>query len=396
MNIQEFKKDFEEIFGTLQVIFRSPGRINIIGEHTDYNAGFVLPASINKSIYVGLSKRNDERIHLYAKEFNQYHSLELSKLKPSGLGWPNYVLGVVDQLYKSGFVIGGFNLYIDGDIPSGAGISSSAALECATAGAINQLFSLPLDKQQLATLAQQAEHVYAGVKCGIMDQFASIFGMKDKCFKLDCRSLEYQYFPLKLEGYKLVLLNTNVKHSLSSSAYNKRREQCEQGVAWIQYFHPEIHSLRDATIELLDKYVKPKNEDIYTKCRFVVEENQRVNKACEFLQDGKLHLLGELLYQTHEGLKTHYEVSCDELDFLVEQVKKIPEVLGARMMGGGFGGCTLNIIEEQHVEEIVSFLQNAYFERFARKLSPYVVETGDGLQSISFSSETVLSNPDTW
>jgi len=246
---QELVSRFHYIFNAEPIVTRSPGRVNIIGEHTDYNEGFVLPAAIDKSIYVAVSKREDDQIHLYANEFDEALTFHLDELKTTKEKWPDYLLGVADQLRKRKYETGGFNLLLDGEVPIGAGLSSSAAVECATVFALNELFSLNLAKLEMVHIAQKAEHNFAGVMCGIMDQFASMFGRKDHVIKLDCRSLQYEYVPLNLQGIKIVLLNTNVKHSLSSSAYNTRREQCEQGVAWVRENLPEINSLRDINIK---------------------------------------------------------------------------------------------------------------------------------------------------
>ena len=228
-NIQGLKEKFQSLFNAEPLLVRSPGRVNIIGEHTDYNEGFVLPAAIDKAIYIAVAKRNDNIISLYAQDYQQSHEVTTSSVAPSDKHWPNYILGVVDQLQKMGHTIGGFNLVIDGNVPLGAGLSSSAAVECATAFALNELFSLGMEKLAMVKAGQKAEHTFAGVLSGIMDQFASMFGKKDHVINLDCRSLEYEYVPLRLHDYKILLLNTNVKHSLSSSEYNTRRKQCEQG-----------------------------------------------------------------------------------------------------------------------------------------------------------------------
>ncbi|EDM35328.1 putative galactokinase [Pedobacter sp. BAL39] len=382
MKIEDLKTRYNSVFGGEALWVRSPGRINIIGEHTDYNGGFVLPAAINKAIYIGISKREDEEVHLYAEDFKEKHTVALSALAPSEKSWPNYILGVADQLLKSGYKIGGFNLYIDGDVPLGAGLSSSAAVECATGYALDQLFNLKLTQETIALVAQKAEHTFAGVMCGIMDQFASVFGKQDHVIKLDCRSLDYEYVPLKLDGYKLVLLNTNVKHALSSSAYNTRRSQCEQGVAWITAHHPEVTSLRDATVSMLDKYVKEKDEEVYIKCRFVIDEIERLLVACDHLKKGDLAALGQKMYETHEGLSEAYEVSCKELDFLVAEVRNYPQVLGARMMGGGFGGCTINIVKDEFIDELIEKISVSYEQECGLALSAYIVETADGTGKI--------------
>ena len=381
--VNKILKQFTEIYpeSSSPVIVRSPGRINIIGEHTDYNEGFVLPAAIDKAIYVAISKRNDNEIHLYAGDYNESHILNTETVVPSDKHWPNYILGVVNQLQEKGYKIGGFNLLIDGDVPLGAGLSSSAAVECATAFALNELFGLGLSKLRMVQLAQKAEHTFAGVMCGIMDQFASMFGKKDHVIQLDCRTLQYEYFPLALKQYKILLLNTNVKHSLSASAYNERRQQCEQGVAWVKERNRTVLSLRDVTIQMLNDYILPKDELIYKRCKYVVEEIQRLLEGCADLQQGDITALGKKMFRTHEGLSKEYEVSCEELDFLVEAVKNSPSVIGARMMGGGFGGCTINIVEEKDIEDLVSKLKPVYKEKFNMELDYYVagIENGTSL-----------------
>jgi len=379
----QLRKAFEKIFNTEPILVKSPGRINIIGEHTDYNGGLVMPAAIDKAIYVAISQRNDNEIHLFSENFQEKYSGNINKVKKSDVAWANYILGVVDGLLKRGFTLSGFNLYIYGDVPLGAGLSSSAAIECATAYALSLMYQLFVSNMDLALIAQKAEHEFAGVNCGIMDQFASVFGRQDYAMMLDCRSLAHEYIPLKLEGYKLVLLNTNVKHSLSDSAYNDRRAQCEQGVAWIKAHHPSVEFLRDADEEMLLAYVKPQNIETYTKCSYVVAEIARVKKAAKALKEGDLKELGELMFQTHEGLSKAYEVSCKELDFLVEQVKGLDDVLGARMMGGGFGGCTINIVKCEAIDALIEKVSKHYHEKFGLSLSAYVVQTANGSETIS-------------
>ena len=369
---------YKSTFEGNPVIARSPGRVNLIGEHTDYNEGFVLPAAIDKAAYVAVGKREDDLIQLFSEEFSEAFECRLSELKPTDKGWPNYILGVADQLVKRGYTIGGFNLVINGDVPIGAGLSSSAAVECATAYALNELFDLDIEKIELTQIAQIAEHTFAGVLCGIMDQFASVHGKKDHVIKLDCRSLEYEYVPLKLEGYKILLLNTNVKHSLASSEYNTRRQQCEEGVALVKAHHPEVTSLRDVTPEMLQQHVAPADATIYRRCKYVVEENIRLLTGCEDLKGGNIKSLGEKMFLTHEGLSKDYEVSCKELDFLVDYVKGNSSVLGARMMGGGFGGCTINIVKEEAIDALVAEIAPAYEKAMTLKLTHYIAVIEDG------------------
>ena len=362
------------------VVVRSPGRVNIIGEHTDYNEGYVLPAAIDKAIYVAVSKRSDDRVHLYSVDFSENFETTLAELKPVD-SWATYVLGVADQLIRRGHRIGGFNLALDGNVPIGAGLSSSAAVECATAFALNEIFGLGLERMEMVKLAQKAEHEFAGVMCGIMDQFASMFGKKDAVMRLDCRSLEFEYVPLQLQGYKIVLLNSNVKHSLTSSEYNTRRQQCEQGVAWVKQQYPDVKSLRDISSEMLEKWVKPKDELVFRRCKYVVDENKRLLGGCSDLEEGRLEDLGKKMFQTHDGLSRDYEVSCTELDVLVDAVRNNPSVPGARMMGGGFGGCSINLVKEDAIEELIEKVFVIYKKETGLDLSAYIaqVENGTGL-----------------
>lgn len=362
------------------LVVRSPGRVNLIGEHTDYNEGFVLPAAIDKSAWVAVTRRTDNRILLFAEDYHARYDTVLTTLTPTDIHWPNYILGVADQLQKSGITIGGFTLLLAGDIPIGAGLSSSAAVECATLFALNELFELHLSKAEMAHIAQKAEHDFAGVKCGVMDMFTSLFGKKDQVINLDCRSLFYEYLPLDMKGYKLLLLDTNLNHRLSSSAYNTRRQQCEQGVAWVRENLPAVAALRDITGDMLDKFVKDRDPLIYQRCRYVVEENQRLLQACRDLKNGDIRSLGKRMFETHEGLSKLYEVSCPELDFLVEAVKGNENVVGARMMGGGFGGCTINIVKEEAIEKLVDSLRPSYEISTGLPLTEYVVSVENGTE----------------
>ncbi len=382
MNIKKIAEKFKNHFGSDCLIVRSPGRVNIIGEHTDYNEGFVLPAAIDKAAYVAIAKRQDNKVCLYAAAFDQSFETTLSNLTTSKLDWPNYILGVIDQIQKAGVQLSGFDLLIDGDIPIGAGLSSSAALECAALFAITELFGLQFSKMQMALMAQKAEHDFAGVNCGLMDMFASLFGKQGHAIKLDCRSLEYEYVPIDLKGYKLLLLNTNVKHTLSSSEYNNRRIECEQGVNWVKENIPTVNSLRDITLDMLDEHVLPMDNIVYNRCRYVVEENIRLTQACSDLANNNVVALGEKMFETHKGLKDLYEVSCAELDFLVDQVKGHPAVLGARMMGGGFGGCTINIVKETEIENLVASIMPIYEKQMQRPLSYYVASIEDGTRVV--------------
>ncbi len=373
---------FLEKFVVQPAIFRSPGRINILGEHTDYNEGFVLPAAINKNIYVAISKRTDDQVNLFACDFNEDFKTDIRNIKKASIQWPNYILGVVDQLQRSGHALTGFNLVVDGDIPLGAGLSSSAAFECAVIFGLNEIFALGLTRWQMVPLAQKAEHVFAGVNCGIMDQFASMFGKKDHAIRLDCRSLEYEYVPVKLEGYCIMLFNTNIKHNLAASAYNTRRQQCEAGVILVKQHRSTVKSLRDVNMEMLNSYVAPVDQLIYQRCKYVVEENDRLLGACEDLRTGNIKALGSKMYQTHEGLRHDYDVSCKELDLLVDFVKLVPEVAGARMMGGGFGGCTINLVKQEAAEKLVTDISIAYRNAMEISLTTYRVSIENGTEAL--------------
>lgn len=376
---------FANLFGTTDepLVVRAPGRVNIIGEHTDYNDGFVLPAAIDKAAWVAITPRTDNNVLLFADEYQAFYDVSLSDLTPTSMHWPNYILGVVDQLRRSGITISGFNLLLAGDIPIGAGLASSAAVECATLFALNELYSLQLSKAEMVHIAQRAEHTFAGVNCGVMDMFTSLFGRKDQLISLDCRNLFYEYVPLDLKGYTLLLLNTNVHHRLSASEYNTRREQCEQGVAWVSEQVPSVQALRDVTTDMLDRYVEERDELIYHRCRYVVEENHRLLQACRDLRKGDIYSLGRRMFETHEGLSKQFEVSSPELDFLVDNVKNDPAVLGARMIGGGFGGCTINIVREDAIDDLVNRLTPDYEEQTGLTLSYYMVSVEEGASVVS-------------
>jgi galactokinase len=377
-------KKFKELFKSTSEIhlIRSPGRINLLGEHVDYNEGLVLPAAIDKYIYLAIQEREDDQIHLYSLYYKDYYKSTITDFKHSNNLWANYILGVVDQYLKGGKNLKGFNLVFNGDIPQGAGLSSSAALECATAYGLQKINGFELSKMELAKLAQAAENDFVGVNCGLMDQFASLHGRINHLIQFDCQSLDYSYFPFSSSDYVFILFDSQVKHSLASSAYNERREQCEKGVELISENHSEIKSLRPVTPELLDRYVKSREPLIYQRCRFVVDEIRRVQEACQSLLADDFNRLGKLMYETHEGLSQDYEVSCLELDFLVDQVKKNPAVLGARMMGGGFGGCTINLIKKSHVDEVIADTTAAYKKQLGLEMKSYKVTLVDGTHDL--------------
>jgi len=368
---------FREKYNGQPRIFFSPGRINIIGEHVDYNDGFVMPAAIGKGVYYAVAPNDSEKINIFANDLNEELSVHADDIKKSK-GWKNYPLGVLHELKLKGIALKGFNCVFGGDLPVGAGMSSSAAVECGLAFALNEIFGWSLDRMEIAKLCQKAEHAYPGVMCGIMDQFANMMGKRDHVMLLDCRSLEYRYLPLLLDEYDLLMVNSKVHHALASSEYNLRREQCEEGLHIIQQHLPAVEALRDVKEKELYDFLDLMPSETFQRCLYVVQEISRTRQAAKLLDQGRLADLGKLMFATHEGLSKLYGVSCDELDFLVAEAAKEPAILGARLMGGGFGGCTINII---HRSATVPFLQNLvprYHQQFDINLEHYIISLADG------------------
>lgn len=374
----QLRERFTTRFGEAACMVRSPGRINLIGEHTDYNQGYVLPAAIDKAIYLAIRPRKDELVNLFAADLDAAFQTPLASLQRSDEGWPNYVLGVIDQLVKKGCKLGGMDIMLSGDVPLGAGLSSSAAVECATAFALNEVFALKLEKVEMVKLAQRAENEFAGVQCGIMDQFASMMGRAEHLLRLDCRSLAYEYIPFRTDDIDLLLLDTGVKHSLASSEYNLRRQQCETGVAIIQRSYPEVQSLRDVTVEMLNECREKMDGIVFRRCEYVVEENSRLLAGCDDLARNDLAEFGRKMFETHKGLSELYEVSCAEADALVNLVQNNPDVPGARMMGGGFGGCTINIVKKGKIPGLLNKITSVYEQQFKRELKHYQVRIDEG------------------
>ena len=379
MNKAEVSAQFVTQFNEAPLfVIASPGRINLIGEHVDYNSGFVLPAAIDKYMFVAVSHRNDSKIFLHATDLNQNYQSNLDDvLQRSNLGWPNYVLGVIDELRKDGHIVSGFNMLITGNIPIGAGVSSSAALECATVFACKHLFDLNISKEAMVTTAQRAENNFVGVNCGVMDQFASMFGKADHVIKLDCADLSYTYFPFKLEGISIVLFDTFVKHTLASSEYNTRREECETGLAALRQKF-SIGTFREASLAMLDAASDSITGNVYNRCKYVIEEIARMEAACNHLLAGEIVGFGARMYETHTGLSELYEVSCAELDNIVQNCKKENAIVGARMMGGGFGGCVIALVQTTKVEEVFNRINNEYQNKFGRSMGKYLMQIGDG------------------
>lgn len=369
---------FVEIFQKEPHFFEAPGRINLIGEHTDYNQGYVLPAAIDKKIVFALSENDENKFRFYSIDFQEYQAFSSLQLDESSKLWSKYLIGVLAQFQEKGLPLNGFDCVFGGDIPVGAGLSSSAALECGLAVGINELSDFQISSFELVKMAQKAEHEYAGVLCGIMDQYASIFGLKDHVFLLDCKNNRHKYFPFKLDDYILVLVNTNVNHSLASSEYNQRRLECERGVKYFHQLDSCVLSLRDVKIKMIKENENKPDALTYKRCQYIVEENNRVQKATQALTSQNFQEFGQLMYESHHGLQHLYEVSCDELDFLVDQTREMDEVIGSRMMGGGFGGCTLNLVKRSFSTEFEDIIKKRYFEKFNTQADVYMVNIDKG------------------
>lgn len=374
----EVADSFKVKFKTKPLMVFSPGRINLIGEHTDYNDGFTFPAAINKGIALSIGKSEHKQSNVYALNKDEIYEFDLQNIKPlENGGWRNYILGVVSELQSLGCEVGNFNAVFAGNIPGGAGMSSSAALENSFVFGLNQLFELGLSKNQMILVSQKAEHNYAGVKCGIMDQYASMFGIKKSALLLDCRTVTSKPFKIDFKDYKLMLINSNVKHDLSESAYNNRRAVCEKVSRILN-----IAALRDASKEGLDIIKDKITPEDYEKASYVIEENNRVQQFSDAIQKDDIKLLGKLLYQSHEGLSTKYKVSCTELDFLVNKAKKNPNILGARMMGGGFGGCTINLILKDDFKKFKKSISKEFKSEFGKECSIYSVKLSQGTRLV--------------
>jgi galactokinase len=374
-------RKFRELYSGEPLVIRAPGRINLIGEHTDYNDGFVMPAAINYGTFFALAPATDNRTEIFALKYNESGEVRLDQdIQPvTDQVWMNYLLGVIHQLKQQGHKLKPFKCVVGGNIPVGSGLSSSASLECGFAFALNELNHLSIDKQKLIAMAQWSEHNFVGVKCGIMDQFASMMGRKGNVILLDCRSLEYSYSPLTLSGHSLVLCDTKVKHALVTSDYNTRRQECERGIRVLQKHYPNVKSLRDVNELMLRNHEHEFEGKEFNRCLYVVREIERVQAANQYLQINNLKGFGEKMFETHSGLSEMYEVSCEELDFFVAIAREHPGVIGARMMGGGFGGCTINIVKTDAVEDFVSTLTKSYRTSLGLEAEIYRVTVEDGV-----------------
>lgn len=373
LDIAEYAVDLE---------IASPGRINLLGEHTDYNDGYVLPAAIDKVIRIKLGKNgSNNRCRIRSAGYDKALTFLLGQFEKSTIAWENYVLGVLHELCIHTNHLEGFDCTIESDLPVGAGVSSSAALECGLVYGLNELFGLGLDKWQIIQISQRAENNYVGTQCGIMDQFASVMGKAGYAMLLDCKSLDFSYIPLEIDPYQLLLLNTNVAHSHASGEYNIRRKQCEQGLAIVRKYF-QVGSFRQVTRAMMDECKVEMGPEVYNRCTYVLEENQRVLLVAKALVSEDLKTVGRLMYETHEGLRKNFEVSCPELDFLVDLSKDRVEILGARMMGGGFGGCTLNIIHKDAIDPFVAEVSAAYKSKFVIELSSFRTIPSEGTKII--------------
>ena len=381
MDIKAIKDKFNALFGKELRVYTSPGRVNLIGEHTDYNGGFVFPGAIDKGIYAAINPNGTDKIRAYSIDYQAMSEFGMREEDAPKEPWARYIFGVVREMQKRGFQPKGFDTVFVGDVPLGAGMSSSAALESTFAFALNDIYNLGIDKFELARIGQSTEHNYCGVKCGIMDQFASIFGKKGHLMRLNCATMEFEYFPFDPKGYKVVLLDTVVKHELASSAYNKRRESCENACAHIAAKHPEVKYLSDATMQMLDEVKNEISNEDYMRAKYVIGEKQRVLDVCDALEKGDYATVGDRMYGTHYGMSKEYEVSCDELDFLNDIAKECG-VTGSRVMGGGFGGCTINLVKEDLYDKFIETAKEKFNNRFGHYPKIYDVIISDGARRI--------------
>ena len=370
---EKIKELFKARFGTEGVMYASAGRINLIGEHTDYNGGFVFPGAIDKCIMAEININGTDLVRAYSADLDDYCEFGLREEDAPDKQWARYIFGVCREIIKRGFTVKGFDTVFAGNVPLGAGLSSSAALESCFAFALNDLFNEnKIDKFELALIGQSTEHNYCGVNCGIMDQFASVFGKKDCLMRLDCRSLEHKYYPFKADGYKLVLLDSKVKHELVDSPYNKRRASCEHVAKTLG-----VETLRDADMDMLEAAKDKINEEDFMRAYYVIGEKQRVLDVCDALECGDFETVGRCMYETHHGLSKDYEVSCEELDFLNDIARECG-VTGSRIMGGGFGGCTINLVKDELYDEFIATAKAKFNEKYGHEPVVYPVIISDG------------------
>lgn len=381
MNTQAIRDKFASLYGEAGTLYTSPGRINLIGEHTDYNGAFVFPGAIDKAMVAEIRPNGTDRIRAFALDLGEAAEFGLKEEDAPQQSWARYIFGVCREIQKRGGKIAGFDTVFAGDVPLGAGMSSSAALESTFAFALDDLFSLGLTKWDMAKIGQATEHNYCGVKCGIMDQFASVFGKAGKLLRLDCKSFEYEEHPFDPKGYCLLLVDSCVKHELASSAYNKRRESCERVVAVLAKRYPEIKFLRDASFAQLEEVKNEVSEEDYKRAAYVIGEVERVLTVCEALDKGDYQTVGEKMYETHHGMSKLYEVSCEELDFLNDLAREFG-VTGSRVMGGGFGGCTINLLKEELHDSFIAEVKKCYEAKYGIQPKFYDVVISDGARRL--------------
>ena len=381
MNTQAIRDKFAALYGEAGTLYTSPGRINLIGEHTDYNGAFVFPGAIDKAMVAEIRPNGTDRVRAFALDLDESAEFGLKEEDAPSQSWARYIFGVCREIQKRGGKIAGFDTVFAGDVPLGAGMSSSAALESTFAFALDDLFSLGLSKWDMAKIGQATEHNYCGVKCGIMDQFASVFGKAGKLLRLDCKSFEYEEHPFDPKGYRLLLVDSCVKHELASSAYNKRRESCENVVATLAKRYPEIKFLRDASFAQLEEVKDEVSEEDYKRAAYVIGEVERVLAVCEALDKGDYATVGEKMYETHHGMSKLYEVSCEELDFLNDLAREFG-VTGSRVMGGGFGGCTINLLKEELHDSFIAEVKKRYEEKYGIQPKFYDVVISDGARRL--------------
>lgn len=378
MNEHELTQHFKKLFSDQPRIFRAPGRVNLIGEHTDYNDGFVMPSAVNFSTYVAIGARKDRQLVIRSEEFPGDFAFDVDHLPQKRTGsWCDYVLGVASVLGQRGARLRGANVLVHGEVPLAAGLSSSAALEVASALAFMSIGEMHLPMTAVAKLCQQAENVFVGARVGIMDQFVSCMGKAGHAFLLDCRSLEFQFAPLPA-GIRLVVCNTMVKHDLATGAYNTRREECEEGVRRFTKWDSALRALRDVSVELLDEHANDLPGTIWKRCSHVVHENQRTLEAADSLRNGDLARVGDLMRQSHESLRDLYEVSCSELDIMVEAAQDLSGFVGGRMTGGGFGGCTVNLVREEAARDFATQIAEQYQQKTGINPQIYLCTAEDG------------------
>ena len=381
MNTQAIRDKFASLYGEAGTLYTSPGRINLIGEHTDYNGAFVFPGAIDKAMVAEIRPNGTDRIRAFALDLGEAAEFGLKEEDAPQQSWARYIFGVWREIQKRGGKIAGFDTVFAGDVPLGAGMSSSAALESTFAFALDDLFSLGLTKWDMAKIGQATEHNYCGVKCGIMDQFASVFGKAGKLLRLDCKSFEYEEHPFDPKGYRLLLVDSCVKHELASSAYNKRRESCERVVATLAKRYPEVKFLRDASFAQLEEVKVEVSEEDYKRAAYVIGEVERVLAVCEALDKGDYTTVGEKMYETHHGMSKLYEVSCEELDFLNDLAREFG-VTGSRVMGGGFGGCTINLLKEELHDSFIAEVKKRYEAKYGIQPKFYDVVISDGARRL--------------